>query len=182
MSRHVTIMAAAWILAATGRAADAHDGPPFPIVSDQRVGAYVVSIWTDPDATDDGSAGGQFWVILTDASGSPPPAGTRVRVAVRPRRGGEERAAAADPAPRQPSRYFGAVVMDHEGRWDVRVTVEGPRGGATVASEVEATYDLRPPPAMILLYILPFVAIALLWLRAVLGRRRYGPVPRRTRR
>jgi len=42
--------------------AAAHSGPPFPIVADRVAGTYRVSIWTDPDATDDGSAGGQFWV------------------------------------------------------------------------------------------------------------------------
>src|SRR4051812_31418996 len=31
----------------------AHSGPPFPIVTDQQAGAYRVTVWTDPDATDD---------------------------------------------------------------------------------------------------------------------------------
>ena len=63
----------------------AHDGPPFPIVSDRRAGAYLVSVWTDPDATDDGSAGGQFWVQLqlAGADGPLPPA-TRATLGVRP--------------------------------------------------------------------------------------------------
>ena len=29
--------------------AQAHSGPPFPIVSNQTSGAYTVSVWTDPD-------------------------------------------------------------------------------------------------------------------------------------
>jgi tetratricopeptide (TPR) repeat protein len=161
-------------------AARAHDGPPFPIVEERLAPPYEVSVWTDPDATDDGSAGGQFWVIVRDASGSPAPPGTRVALAVSARRGGPARAAAAEPSPRDASRFFGAVVLDHEGAWDVRVTVAGPLGSATVESEIEATYDLRPPPGMLLVYLLPFVAVGLLWLRAILGRRRYGPVPGRT--
>ena len=39
------------------RAASAHDGPPYPIVSNQVLGAYRISVWTDPDTTDDGTAG-----------------------------------------------------------------------------------------------------------------------------
>ena len=31
--------------------AQAHSGPPFPIVSNQTSGAYTVSVWTDPDST-----------------------------------------------------------------------------------------------------------------------------------
>ncbi|HET7217087.1 MAG TPA: hypothetical protein VFJ02_03530, partial [Vicinamibacterales bacterium] len=49
--------------------ARAHEGPPFPILSNYPAGSYVVSIWTDPDTTDDGSARGQFWVKLHAANG-----------------------------------------------------------------------------------------------------------------
>jgi len=52
-----------------GQPLHAHDGPPFPIVSEHTAGAYAVSVWTDPDTTDDGTAGGQFWVVLRPASG-----------------------------------------------------------------------------------------------------------------
>src|SRR5690349_11751219 len=47
---------------------ETHSGPPFPIMSDQAAGPYVVSIWTDPDTTDDGSAGGQFWTRVHPAA------------------------------------------------------------------------------------------------------------------
>ena len=35
----------------------AHSGPPYPIVTERAIGSYVVSVWTDPDATNDGSRG-----------------------------------------------------------------------------------------------------------------------------
>ena len=47
----------------------AHDGPPYPIVSNQVLGMYRISVWTDPDTTEDGTAGGQFWVMIDSASG-----------------------------------------------------------------------------------------------------------------
>ena len=43
------------LVLAAGAAVHAHDGPPYPIVSDRVSGPYVVSIWTDPDSTDDGT-------------------------------------------------------------------------------------------------------------------------------
>jgi hypothetical protein len=64
----------------------AHDGPPFPIVDGRRAGAYDIAVWTDPDATDDGSAGGQFWVMLKPGAGAPGseiPADTAVHVSIR---------------------------------------------------------------------------------------------------
>jgi hypothetical protein len=46
------------------------------------------------------------------------------------------------------TRQFAALRMDHEGRFAVRVAIDGPLGAATVTSAVDATYDLRPPPVL----------------------------------
>lgn len=153
----------------------AHDGPPFPIVSNQAAGPYVVSVWTDPDATDDGAAGGQFWVMVkAGAAGADVPAGTRATVTIAPLdRPGDPRVGTTEPVGRDIGRQFVALVMDHEGRFSVRVVVDGPLGEATVESDVDATYDSRPPPAMLFLYLAPFVLVGGLWLRAM-SRRRGG--------
>lgn len=152
----------------------AHSGPPFPIVTDQLAGAYSVSIWTDPDATDDGSPGGQFWVMLRPSGrAGEVPAGTQVTVAVkaRDRANAPKISAHATPVDGAIGRQFAAVLMDHEGPFGVLVVIEGPLGPATVTSETDATYDLRPPPALFVVYLLPFVAIGLLWMRVLWKRR-----------
>ena len=160
------------LIAAAGTV-HAHSGPPFPIASDRVAGAYSLSVWTDPDTTDDGSAGGQFWVVIAAASGDRVPPGTVVTVAIMPLdRVGDTRSATARPDARDPSQHFAALVMDHEGRFDVRVTVEGPLGTATITAETEATYDVRPPPAMLALYVSPFLVVGALWLKLLIGRRR----------
>jgi hypothetical protein len=158
----------------------AHSGPPFPIVSNRIVGAYDISIWTDPDATDDGQAGGQFWVVIhaadreTGASGEVP-AETRVTVAIRPAGGTDgEQHATATPVDGQVSRQFAATLMDHEGRFDVRVMVEGPLGRVELSSAVDATYDQRPAPILLVVYLLPFVAIGALWMARLRRRRVVG--------
>ncbi len=159
-------------VAAVSRTAFAHDGPPFPIVSDRLAGPYVVSIWTDPDSTDDGSAGGQFWVVLgrADKAGSPP-AQTRAAVTIRPV-GREGPLVSAQTSPvRDVTNQFAALVMDHEGRFAVHVSVDGPLGAAAVDGEVEATYNLRPPLFMVAIYVLPFVLAGLLWVKLLLRRR-----------
>ena len=150
----------------------AHDGPPFPIVSKLVQGAYEISVWTDPDTTDDGEPGGQFWVILDTAGGAPPTA-TLVDIAIWPTGGdGQRHSTRAAPVDGDLARQFAALVMDHEGRFGVEVTVTGPLGRAVVTSAVDATYDLRPPPMMIALYLLPFAVIGLLWLKLIVARRR----------
>lgn len=173
-SHHIAaalVLVATTILATAALAA--HDGPPFPIVSDRRVGPYSISVWTDPDATDDGSAGGQFWVTVerADAKGALPP-DTAARVSIRPLgRPGEELSADATPVRGDISNQFAAIRMDHEGPFAVRATVTGALGTSTVDAQVDATYDLRPPAYMLLWYLMPFILIGVLWTRLLLRRR-----------
>jgi hypothetical protein len=155
-------------------AVHAHSGPPYPIVSNRVLGAYSVSIWTDPDTTDNGSPAGQFWIELEPADGKAAiPAGTRATVAIRPLdREGPTREGRADPVKGNVARQFIALLMDHEGPFGVHLTIEGPLGRATVDSQVDATYDLRPARWLIALYLFPFVAIGALWGKVLLRRRR----------
>ena len=151
----------------------AHDGPPFPILSDHAAGPYLISIWTDPDTTDDGSARGQFWVRLEPATRSGElPDRTRASVAIRPlSRSGPTLTAPADPVRGDITNQFAALVMDHEGPFAVHVTVEGPLGSASADAQVDATYDLRPAPYLLLLYLVPFLMVGVLWGRLLLRRR-----------
>ena len=154
-------------------ALQAHSGPPYPIVSDQVAGRYSISIWTDPDATDDGTKGGQFWIVLEQADGGDVVAGTQTRVTVtaldRPDPG---QTATGEPVRGDTGNQFAAVLMDHEGPYRVGVTVSGPLGDATIESQADATYDLRPPPYMLAWYLLPFIVAGLLWGRLLMMRRR----------
>jgi hypothetical protein len=152
----------------------AHSGPPFPVVSNRIAGQYDVSIWTDPDATDDGSAAGQFWVVLQPTRKSAElPADTRVNVEVWPldRAGGVQRGTAS-PVAHSVGRQFVVLVMNHEGRFGVRALIDGPLGSANVETEVAATYDLRPQPIMLVVYVLPFLMVGFLWVKLLVRRRR----------
>ena len=125
----------------------AHSGPPYPIVSNRIVGPYDVSIWTDPDATDDGSAAGKFWIVLQPSHPEVSlPAETRATVSIAPLdRAGPTQAGRTEPADRQTSRQFVALVIDHEGPFAVRVHVAGPLGVA--GRRVQRGRDLRPSAA-----------------------------------
>jgi len=156
--------------------AHAHSGPPYPIVEDRVVGAYQVSLWTDPDATDDQSAAGKFWVTLRPArAGESIPMETRVDVSIRPLdRPGAERTTRAEPINHDAGRQFAALVMDHEGPFAVHVAVDGALGTGAVDSNVDATYDLRPRPALIALFLLPFVLIGFVWGKLLIKRRMHA--------
>lgn len=167
-------LAASALLAVTASAALlAHAGPPYPILTDRIAGPYSVSIWTDPDATDDRSLGGQFWVVLETAAGGDVPPDTRATVTVTALdRNGDTQTAATEPVRGDSGNQFAAVLMDHEGPYRVRVAVTGTLGTATVESQADATYDLRPQPYMLVWYLAPFILVGLLWGRLLLKRRR----------
>jgi hypothetical protein len=174
IARRVVIAwtAAASILIATP--ALAHSGPPYPIVQDRVAGPYRIAVWTDPDSTDDGAAAGRFWVTVHPAAdGATLPADTRAQVAVTAldRPSDAARSARTELVGGDVSHQFAALVLDHEGLFHVRVAVDGPLGRAEVESDVQATYDLRPPPSLILLYLFPFVLVAGLWLKLLMKRR-----------
>ena len=168
MTRHALALGTAICLAAPGRAV-AHDGPPYPIVSDQRTGPYVISVWTDPDTTDDGSAGGQFWVTFEPDGSDAPVSNAHVTITATPLRGGT--GVSVDATESSSGSRFGALVLDHEGRFRIDVHARGPRGEGDVSAEVDATYDLRPTPFVVGLYALPFVLAGALWIRVLVRRR-----------
>ena len=155
------------------RPVSTHSGPPFPILSDQIAGPYRISVWTDPDSTDDGSAGGQFWIVVHAARGDAPvPSGTFATIAIAPiERPTQLVSARAEPTGNDAAQRFAALVMDHEGRFRVHVAVEGPLGAGAVDAEVDATYDLRPAPWLFALYLMPFVLVGLLWIKLMWRRR-----------
>jgi hypothetical protein len=160
--------------------AGAHSGPPYPIVSGQAAGRYEVAVWTDPDATDDATAGGQFWVMLKARdTGADVPAETRITVAIRAvDRTAPELTTTAAPVDGAVSNQFAALRMDHEGRFAVRVAIDGPLGPAQVTSAVDATYDLRPPPVLFGVYLMPFLVLAFFWVKLLRRRRALTRAPR----
>ena len=171
--RKVAAVLVALVLCANPVVIFAHSGPPFPLISDRVAGPYQVSIWTDPDATDDGSAGGLFWVMIRLRDGSTAPPDTRALVAIRPTDRPSSTQSAHTLAVRGDlSRQFVALLMDHEGPYVVEATITGSQGQASVAAAVDATYDLRPARWLLGLYLLPFLAVGFLWLKRLTSRRR----------
>lgn len=185
----VGLALAAMLLVARTIDVGAHSGPPFPIVSNQLAGLYDISIWTDPDATDDGSAAGQFWVVLApaprpdgSAGAAEIPPGTSVHVTISAAdREAPPQTGRAAPVDGLITRQFVALRMDHEGPFSVHVRVDGPLGEAEVRTRVDATYDVRPAPLLLVVFVFPFIAIGLLWFKVMMRRRRATPAREATR-
>jgi hypothetical protein len=145
----------------------AHDGPPYPIIVDRPLGSLLFSVWTDPDVGE-----GTFYLIFTTAPGTSMEGTIDAAISVEPADGH------AAPARHltQPmkssgdARRLALVPFDREGVWRARFEVATPAGVHVVESEVEVT----PPgggPSALLLYLMPFVLVGFLWIKALLRRR-----------
>jgi hypothetical protein len=144
---------------------EAHNGPPFPVVTDRAIGNYIVSLWADPDASDEGDADGQFWVLVKPAAaGSPLPADTTVQISLWPIEHREATLAqTARPDDNEPTRRTAAFVIDHEGKYGVKATIAGALGPAEIEAVVDAEYGERPRPFLIAVFALPFILIGFVW-------------------
>jgi hypothetical protein len=152
----------------------AHQGPPFPILDDQRAGPYIASVWTDPDV-----GTGTFFVILEAPKGQRLPATTRVRIGLQPvsKRLREVIYEAKPQKVEDGARYFTTAPLDKEEMWRVRVLLDGSEGGGELKAEVEATPDGTLGPLGALIYLVPFLGVGFLWLKAALRRRAPSPPP-----
>lgn len=160
------------VLAGAGglRPAAAHEGPPYPILVDRRAGPYLLSVWADPDV-----GTGTFYITPGDNA----PESLAVEVWVQPadRRIPEARFTATRREGRGPVQYVAEAQFATQEQWRTRFVLRGPEGTGEIETEVEVT----PPglgPFDLTLYAAPFVAIAYLWIKAVLSRRS----PRQLRR
>lgn len=153
------------------QAALAHQGPPFPIVMEQPVGDYVVSVWTDPDI---GEA--QFFVIIETPSGDPPSEAPTVSMWTEPVNKRLDRASYE--AHRQDLRnrmqFESKPHFDIQDMWTVGFEITPPSGSPLeIISEVEST----PPglgPWDLAIYLFPFLLFGGLWVLGIVRRRMAG--------
>lgn len=155
-SRRVIHVLSLLILLCFAKIISAHEGPPFPLFVDQKVDRYLVSVWTDPDV-----GTGLFFVIVKAPA---LPADLRVEVGVQPvsNRVPEVFYPATRENVQGQIQYRAEVHFDAQELWRVRVRLESAEGNAETVATVEAT-----PPGYgrwdLLLYLLPFLAVGLLW-------------------
>jgi tetratricopeptide (TPR) repeat protein len=146
-----------------------HNGPPFPIIVDQRVGPCIVSLWTHPDV-----GVGTFFVMVDAAPGIGIPGDLKIDLGIQPVSG--RLAEAIYPTRRENLRgqleYKTEVNFDRQEFWRARLILHSSQGDGESAANVEATpagfgrWDL-------LLYLLPFAGVGFLWFKAVTAKRNY---------
>lgn len=152
----------------------AHNGPPFPIITDKIVGPCKISLWTHPDI-----GTGTFWVVVDPLPGKDVPGDLKVKVAVEPL--SHRIPERVFDAPRDDSsgqlQFISYVPFDRDEFIRARVVIDSARGHGDAAASVEVT-PVAPKRWELFLYMSPFVLVGVLWFRAVTTRRRKRrPVP-----
>lgn len=152
------------------RYAEAHEGPPFPIIVDAAAPGFTFSVWADPDI-----GTGTFFVTLSCGTPCDELDAPRVAVSASPKDGvGEEQSSLAGLQERASNFvYYAELPLAHGGMWQIRVQIDGAQGPGHATTEVEATPDGVIGPIGVFLYSLPFVAVGALWVLAAVRRRGY---------
>jgi hypothetical protein len=161
LKQGIRLIFALLALLAWPSAARAHVGAPYPVLLEEPVGPYLASALADPDACT-----GTFYVLVSLPGGEPAPPDTTVTVWVQPEDG--HQAEAAHAAQREDTRYgerfVAKVPFDAEGPWRVRLVIESAVGAGEIAFPVKVTPSGVGGLATVAC-LLPFVVLAVLWLR-----------------
>ena len=143
--------------------ASAHNGPPFPIIENKKVGPCIVALWAHPDV-----GTGAFYVFVEPAPGGTVPDDLKIKIGVQPITG------------RLPETFYEAIRVKSHGQvqfnaqagfdrqelWRVRLVIQSSLGAGEATAQVEVT-----PPGFgrwdLLLYLLPFLMVAFLWFHGI---------------
>ncbi len=151
------------LLLALPMPARAHNGPPFPIIENKKVGPCIVALWTHPDV-----GTGAFYVFVEPPPGGSIPDDLKIKIGVQPVTGRlpEKFYDAERVKSRGQVQYNAQADFDRQELWRVRLVIQSSQGSGEATADVEVT-----PPGFgrwdLLLYLLPFLAVAFLWVLGV---------------
>lgn len=142
------------------RPAVAHVGPPFPILVDQPIPGYVVTVWADPDVGES-----LFYVVLepSETTATEPIANVELWVQPVSERLPKVVYRATQESARRHLRFVAKPDFDVAEPWTVGIDIQRTDGTQhRFVTEVEAT-----PPGLgswdLLIYLFPFVLFGGLW-------------------
>jgi hypothetical protein len=148
--------------------ASAHNGPPFPIIENKKMGPCVIALWTHPDV-----GIGTFFVLVDPLPGGKVPDDLSIKIGVQPltHRLPEVVYDAQREVSHGQVQYNVKAEFDRQELWRVHLIVQSAEGAEQTTTQVEVT-----PPGYgrwdLLLYALPFLAVAFLWFRGITRSRR----------
>lgn len=170
------LLSVLWAVATLSGPAGAHDGPPYPVLVDESIAGWTVSVWADPDVGE-----GTFYYYVDAPLGRSPsdlcieviaqrsdPSSSQAPSVAR----GESQRAPA----RTPYQQVGRVIFTERGSWNTRFVLRDGDANDPPIGELACELDVTPPglgPIELTWYAIPFIICVGLWLRMFLAQRRY---------
>src|SRR5277367_6717109 len=117
-------------------AANAHNGPPFPIIENKKVGPCIVALWTHPDV-----GTGAFYVFIEPAPGGAVPDDLKIQIGVQPVTGRlpEVLYAAERVKSRGQVQFNAQANFDRQELWRVRLIIQSSQSTGEATAQVEVT-------------------------------------------
>ena len=162
----VALVVVLWLMLTS--AASAHNGPPFPIIENQKVGPCIVALWTHPDV-----GTGAFYVFVEPAPGGTIPGDLKIKIGVQPLTGRlpETFYEAQRVKSRGQVEFNAQAAFDRQELWRVHLVVQSSQDKGEATTQVLVT-----PPGFgrwdLLFFLLPFLLVAFLWFRGIARVRR----------
>jgi hypothetical protein len=147
--------------------AQAHLGPPFPILVDQKIPGYAVTVWSNPDVTQ-----GVLFVTLEPDRKQMQPTVSGVDFWIEPvdQHTARKNYHASTESKRGILRFATTPDFDAVGPWKVGTDIHFASGADfSIATQVQAT----PPgvgPWGLLLFLFPFILFGGLWVLMLIRR------------
>jgi hypothetical protein len=146
-----------------------HHAPPAPIITDEQVGPWAISVWAQQHMDT-----GRFFVKVRPSSGTTVPDDLKVEIGVQSASQNSPETFYAASREFPDGQYAAEAPFDTEKSWQIRVRLQSSRG----VSETTTYLGASPPGSgqwQLLLYSLPFLSVGGLWLGVYRLRRGLKP-------
>lgn len=152
--------------------ANAHEGPPFPLIMDEVTGNYSISVWADPDV---GEA--SFYVQIESSDSATVAIPEMVYMTVEPKSGRLEPVKVEGHQQRLRNKVQFEINphFDQCDEWNLRFFV---KQSAQTQEELAAVVESTPPgmgPWDLAIYLFPFAFIGMVWASFMIRRGRTVP-------
>lgn len=137
-----------------------HSGPPVQIVTDERLGGWIVSAWIQPHV---GTV--KVFVHISPANGEPLPDDLKIEVGVRSDSAGSHEVLGPAECDRcETGQYQADLSFDASQSSQLKIYVKSHRGSYDIVRYVGSSPS-GPAAWQMPLYLLPFLAVGGLWFR-----------------